>query len=64
MGKYRVIACCSYELKLDVEANDEQEACEIAEETDGGRFRELVGSENWEIIDVTEITEENGPSTT
>lgn len=48
---YRVYAKMTTELYLDVEANSEEEAMDIAEETDGGDFTEVDSyfSGSWDV---------------
>lgn len=58
MAKYRVWAECISDVYLDVEAESEEEAFEIAEESDGGEWIEdatggefKIGSTIYELDD-------------
>ena len=48
MAKYRVWAECISDVYLDVEAESEEEALEIAAETDGGDFIDS-GTGDWDL---------------
>ena len=49
MKKYRVWAECTTDLYIDVYANDEDEAYEIAEAADGSEFTECPDGE-WKTL--------------
>ena len=54
--KFKVIATMYTKLICEIEAENMDEAWEIAENTDGGDFTALPDGD-WEIYDVMEITE-------
>ena len=54
MAKYRVWAQSITDVYIDVEADDEEQAREIAEETDGGDFSESPYGE-WIIGEVYKL---------
>lgn len=56
MKKYKVLASYLTFCELEVEAENEDEAWELAREADGGSF-EPDGFGDWSINDVTEIPE-------
>ena len=53
MKKFRVIAVMTTYLETEIEANDVDEAYEIAEDLDGGEFTPIKDSGDWEIYEVT-----------
>ena len=55
MKKYRAWAKMTSWLYLDVEAESEDGAWEIANEADGGEFEENVADCSWEITEVEEF---------
>ena len=54
MKKYKVMARYSTFLETELEAEDIQQALDIAREMDGGEFKETVLGE-WTIDDIKEI---------
>ena len=63
MKKYKAFAEISYALELKLQANSEEEAWSKAKEAaENGKFKEVPMSVNFNINDVIEIEEENGPS--
>ena len=58
MAKYRVWATCISDVYLDVDAESEEEAREIAEYADGGDFID-AGSGEWKVGSVIEL-DKNG----
>ncbi len=52
---YRVLATMETDLYLDVEANSKEEAIEIAENTDAGKFLE-DGAGAWNVYDAVLLT--------
>lgn len=50
MKKFKVWAKCTTYLWLDVEAQNQEEAERIAEQTDGGDFEEDYNICDWEIV--------------
>jgi hypothetical protein len=58
MKKYRVIASSISYYTLEIEAENDDEAWDIAHEADGSDFDpEGIDSGDWEIYSVGEITE-------
>jgi hypothetical protein len=55
MKKYKVYAVMSYILKTEVEAENEDQAWQIAHDTDGGMFTMVKDSGDWHIDEVKEI---------
>ena len=55
MKKYRAWAKMTSWLYLDVEAESEDEAWEIASEADGGEFEENTIDCSWEITEIEEV---------
>ena len=53
--KFKVCAKMTSYCYLNVEAENEEKAIEIAENTDGGEFEQSALEGDWEIIDVEEI---------
>lgn len=49
MAKFRVWAECIHDVYLDVEAETEEEAKEIAEAADGGDFHDDPTSGEWKV---------------
>lgn len=60
MAKYRVWAKMTSYSFLDVEAENEQEALEIAEYTDGGEFITTEGGD-WEVLSDVKSLDNDGP---
>ena len=58
MNTYLVKAKMTTYLLIEVMAENEQEAWEIAEDTDGGDFTEIPYTGGWDITDVS-LLEEN-----
>ena len=56
MKTYRVVACYYTYCTTTVQANSEEEAEEIAQEMDGGDFKQSGELGDWHINDVTEVT--------
>lgn len=54
---YRVYAKMKTGLHIDIEAESEEEAMEIADETDGGDFIESPFDCSWEITHAVPITD-------
>lgn len=48
-NKYKAIARLTVELEIEVIADDEESAMQMAKEIDGGDFKEIEGSEDWRI---------------
>jgi hypothetical protein len=61
MKKFRVIASYLTFCELEVEAENEDQAWEMAKDADGGDFEPLKGRfselSGWHINDVSEVTE-------
>ena len=57
MAKYRVWAECISDVYLDVEADSEEEAMDIARATDGGEFIDS-GDGDWNYGEVEELIDE------
>jgi hypothetical protein len=61
MKKFRVIACFQSFCSLEVEAENEDQAWQIAKDTDGASFEPLGNRFNefndWHISDVSEVKE-------
>lgn len=49
MKKFIAYASMTTILKIEIEANSEEEAWQIAKETDGGDFTEIEGAGSWHI---------------
>lgn len=58
MPKYKAYATISYDLVCEFEVEDGRDAWELAEQLDGGDFKEIDGSSDWKIYEV-ELVEEN-----
>ena len=58
MAMYRVWAQSISDVYLDVEAESEEEAYEIANEADGGEFVEYSCGGDWILGDIERIDEE------
>ena len=53
MKKFKAIAVMRTYFEIEIEAQDEDQAWEIANETDGGDFKPIEGDQgDWEIYDV------------
>ncbi len=61
MAKFRVWAECITDCYLDVEAKSEEEALNIAAETDGGEFitDDSYGSGDWRVTHAYPLEEED-----
>lgn len=59
MAKYRVWAKMTTYCYLDVEAEDEEQAKDVAEETDGGDFTADDMQGDWEIEDDVDLLDDN-----
>tara|TARA_X000001382_G_scaffold120717_1_gene102474 strand:- start:2192 stop:2383 length:192 start_codon:yes stop_codon:yes gene_type:complete len=58
--KYRVVATSFTHLESEIEAENEDDAWEIAKETDGSEFSEIKDDRgDWLIYDVYELEEED-----
>ena len=54
---YRAYATMTTKLYLDIEADSEDEAWEIAEGRDGGAYMEMENAGDWSIDKVEEVKE-------
>ena len=50
--KYKAYAKISYELVCEYEVEDGQDPWEIAQNLDGGDFKEIDGSSDWTLFEV------------
>lgn len=59
MKKYRAIATYTVWVETTIEAENEDDAWDIALEMDGGDFERMRGDElsDWHINDITEVTQ-------
>ena len=58
MNKFKVLASYKSYCMVEIEAEDEEQAWEIAWEMDGGSFEPADNGEgNWFIEDVAEVTQ-------
>lgn len=58
MKKFKAIAVMRTYLEIEIEAEDEDQAWELANEADGGDFTPMEGEAgDWEIYDVKPIKE-------
>jgi hypothetical protein len=57
MKNFKVTACYYTYCTAEIEAENEEQAYEIARNTDGGFFTDSGDLGDWHINDVTEITE-------
>lgn len=54
MKKFRAVAVMRTYFELEIEAETMDEACELAQEADGGSYTPIKGDVgDWEIYDVT-----------
>jgi hypothetical protein len=56
MKKFKVTACYSTYCTAEVEAENEDQAYEIAKDMDGGDFKESGELGDWHINEVKEVT--------
>ena len=54
---YKAYATISYELDCVFEVEDGQDPWDVAQQLDGGDFKEIDGSSDWRIFEVQEVTE-------
>lgn len=57
MKRYKAYAIISYELDCEFEVPEGADPWDIAQELDGGDFRELQGTADWRIYEVQEVSE-------
>jgi hypothetical protein len=56
MKKFKVIASSITYYKIEIEAETEGEAWQLAKDADGGDFKE-IGLGDWDICDISELSE-------
>lgn len=56
MKKFKVIASSITYYKIEIEAETEDEAWQIAKDTDGGEFKEIALGD-WAQVDIAEVTD-------
>lgn len=56
MKKFKVIASSITYYKIEIEAETEDEAWQIAKDTDGGEFKEIALGD-WAKVDIAEVTD-------
>ena len=54
MKTYTAYATITYELKYTFELEDDEDAWDYARDLDGGEFKEIDGSGDWNIYEVQE----------
>jgi hypothetical protein len=58
MRKFRAYATITYELYCDFEVEDDEDEWAFAKDLDGGDFKEIDGSGEWNMYEVELLGEE------
>jgi hypothetical protein len=58
MRKFRAYATITYELYCDFEVEDDEDEWAFAKDIDGGDFKEIDGSGEWNMYEVELLGEE------
>jgi|GEM_PF-3800710 len=55
--KYKAYATISYDLVCEFEVEDGEDPWDVGRNLDGGDFKEIDNSSDWNVFDVVEVTE-------
>jgi len=55
MKTYKVTASYTTQCTIEIEAEDEDQAYQLARELDGGSFETVIDGDDWQIDHVTEV---------
>ena len=55
LKKYKAYATISYELVCEFELDENEDAWAYAKDLDGGDFKELDGTSEWNLYEVEEV---------
>jgi hypothetical protein len=53
---YKAYATISYDLVCEFEVEDDEDAWDVAQQLDGGDFKEIDGSSDWKVYEIEEVT--------
>jgi hypothetical protein len=56
MKTYKAYATITYELEYTFELEDDEDAWDYARDLDGGEFKEIPDTGEWNIYEVEEVT--------